>query len=473
MGTPCPVAAVQTEIYGAKHMNVRMRESQRGGKRVAKAVLTVLTLVLLGAMLAGCPPGGGGSGDPIGGHTVSITVYDNRGNPLQGAALHLDGAPTPTAVTDASGVASLEISGTASDLVVRKSGYRSYAYLSRDFSAIDSTRVILDYVPDLLSPPGTGTISFTLSGGPAGVMAFVQAWGLAGPVQTGVTLDGSGNGSGTLPAQAGTYTLVVRPNDTTLTAADTFYGVVEPVVVTAGGTTPVTVPLVAGGRELTVDASGGLSGGEMAVRFLLYAKRGFVSFLSTSKRKVAATSLTGEPLTVPSNATNLDTDRTIAVLIESADDGTVTHGWQQRSVMTYYYDRASFLAGPATYSIALPDFAVSAVTPAHDTASVAATPSFGYAAVATPDFVEVVINRIVVDGGGAKVGSVPELTVRYYGSGSTFTVPALTALPVDAYFTYRFTARQDGGNVLTWNRVGNQCFSTGVTAPSTAGVCGP
>lgn len=191
-------------------------------RHIARVLAILACAILLSACLASddTPPGLPQTGD----FPLSVRVVDNWGNSLADASLYINSAVTPTATTGADGTAVVTLNGPKDDLVATRVGHRSYAYLERDFSALEQITVILDRQADLLNPPGSGTISFTVTGGPPNSFAFVQAWSITAPVQTGIVLDGNGDGSGELVAQAGEYVLVVRPNATNLPAAETYYG---------------------------------------------------------------------------------------------------------------------------------------------------------------------------------------------------------------------------------------------------------
>lgn len=103
------------------------------GRAVSRAGGALLGLALLGAMGAGLAGWPAGNRQPAGeARTVRVLVTDGRGTPLPGVALHLDGAPLPTTVTDRRGTATLVLTRRPSALTVRGAG-RSGGHAMRVF----------------------------------------------------------------------------------------------------------------------------------------------------------------------------------------------------------------------------------------------------------------------------------------------------------------------------------------------------
>lgn len=241
-----------------------------------------------------------------------------------------------------------------------------------------------------------------------------------------------------------------------------------------GETTAVTVPVVLGGKEHSISASGGIPDGDMELQFLLYGQSPFIQFLSTSLRRINGTSLiVNEALTVPTNDANLDGERSIAVVIGSSDARTIAHGWREWRELRFHNSREELLASPSTYNVALPDYDVSGIGPAHNAVLVATQPEFTYShGEISISFVEFVIDRIVLDGDGNPLGAIPAMTVRHYGDPGSVTLPIPLTLGEEAYYRYVVRVRKDSGNAFRWNRVGGLCFTTGGISPTVAGVCG-
>ena len=386
----------------------------------------------------------------------------------------MDDATSATATTASDGTAAVTLNDSTNSVIINATNFNSFSYLNRDWSSISSIRrMITGQLDSALA--ADEVLTFSVTGGPPNDQVIIRAKN-AIPAHSVLFLgnfDGSGVFNGTFPlVRPGDYLVAAYTPDET--QATSFIGIASSTVTVtdgSGGTAP-SFAVVSGQKNFTVSASNGITGGDILIFWFIYGSTNFEKELASELGNFpSVTSISSQPLTVPSNTTNMGGARTIFLMAISSNNST-GNNFDQRYVFERWESQTELEAAASAQTLDFVSLGLSGVTPAHDSVSVSTTPTFTNTVTSTAfDYIEIIITERI---SGSWVDA---HRIRDYSKATTLQLPSVLALNADTQYRYLLRAQDNtigaGGYASRWVREQkrNICFSTGATAPTTAGVC--
>ena len=287
--------------------------------------------------------------------TISARGGDQESIPL--VTVFVGAATAPTKITDTNGIATVSLKDNET-IHLAKVGYVPSSITHGDWS--DTTKLFYWLPVDTL---GIGTISGDIQNIATGLLdEFVIIASAGDFMYQAYDFNEATPAAGTVSYAhivfEGENTVMVVPDDVAIAETSVFAGVATSVAVAAGGTTSGTnIALIYGGKQFTVDGSGGFNAG-MALGYEIEFE-GEVGGLFVDLDKAQGS----QDVTVPANATALnDADYWLAGVSDQSSTQSTGYGFRYQRLEFHGYTELD--EAETAQTITLQDFGVSDVSPA-------------------------------------------------------------------------------------------------------------